>query len=367
MKILMISKALVTGVYQRKVEELAKLPGVELRVIVPPFWREERVGDLQLERRFVDGYELTVEPMRFNGHHHLHYYPGLRRHIQEFRPDIVHVDEEPYNLVAAHAAYHARQVGAELVFFAWQNLYRRYPPPFRQIEKYVYRSASAGIVGNRDARYVLRQKGYRGPLTVIPQFGVDPAIYQRRDVPPGQQQVIGYIGRLVPEKGIETLIEAVVSLPQRPELWIVGSGDHQPALQDLVSQLGISSQVQFPGPTPAEEVPALLSKMDALVLPSRTRPNWKEQFGRILVEALACEVPVIGSSSGEIPYVIGDGGLVFPEGDADELADRLAKILNDPDYARRLGEAGRKRVLERYTQEQIARQTYDLYHQVLGK
>ncbi len=98
-----------------------------------------------------------------------------------------------------------------------------------------------------------------------------------------------------------------------------------------------------------------------MVLPSLTRPNWKEQFGRVLCEAMACETPVIGSNSGEIPYVIDDAGLVFQEGNSQELAACVRRLLDDPQLYATLATKGRQRVLENYTQEQIAKQTYEVY------
>ena len=369
MRILMLSKALVTGVYQKKAEELARLPGVELCLVVPPSWKENRVGELPFQPMYTEGYQLIVEPMRFNGHHHIHYYPGLGRRIREFRPDIVHIDEEPYNFVTAHATWLARRAGARIVFFAWQNLYRRYPPPFRLLERYNYRAAAAAIVGNHDAGLVLRRKGYRGPIALIPQFGVDPEIYrpdeQRRR--PLDGPVIGYIGRVVAEKGVDTLIDAVAQVPSRPVLRIIGGGDQRVSLEMRAERLGIRDRVRFEGAVPPERVPTLLNQLDILVLPSRTRPNWKEQFGRILVEAMATEVAVVGSDSGEIPNVIGDAGLVFPEGDAEALAAHLRGLIEDPERLRELQRAGRRRVLAQFTQEQVARRTWEVYRHILGE
>ena len=107
--------------------------------------------------------------------------------------------------------------------------------------------------------------------------------------------------------------------------------------------------------------------MDAFVLPSLTRPNWKEQFGRVLVEAMACETPVIGSRSGEIPGVIGDAGLLFQEGNVQELAACVRRMLDDPALYAQLAVKGRQRVLEHYTQEHIARQMYEVYVEMMGK
>jgi glycosyltransferase involved in cell wall biosynthesis len=130
--------------------------------------------------------------------------------------------------------------------------------------------------------------------------------------------------------------------------------------------MGVRDRVTFRGSLPGEEIPAMLAELDVVVVPSRTMPNWKEQFGRVIVEAMACEVPVIGSDSGEIPNVIGEAGIIFPEGDAEALAVQLDNLLNDPLRAERLGQAGRERVLARYTHERIARATYDLYADVLS-
>jgi glycosyltransferase involved in cell wall biosynthesis len=366
----MLSKALVTSIYQTKLEELAKLPDLELLAVVPPYWLEGRVGTVPLVRREPLGYELVVEPMRFNGRHHVHYYPGLWRHINAFRPDLVHVDEEPYNLVAAHATLLARRAKARTVFFTWQNLHRRYPPPFRLFERYNYRKASAAIAGNQAAADVLRRKGFRKTIEVIPQFGVDPVLFRpprpgERPVPEKREPTVGYVGRLVPEKGVETLIEAVALLPGRLRIVIIGTGEHRIALEHLAEGLGIRDRVFFRGGVRGEDLPAAYWEMNMLVVPSRTLPNWKEQFGRVIVEAMACEVPVVGSESGEIPHVIGEAGLTFPEDDAEALALRIDALLQDQELAGQLAAAGRRRVLARYTHARIAAETHRLYRQVL--
>ena len=97
MKVVMISKALVVGAYQRKLEEIARQPDVELACIVPPAWRQDG-RELRLERAHTAGYDLIVEPIRWNGSFHLFYFPGLGKQLARLAPDVVHVDEEPYNL-----------------------------------------------------------------------------------------------------------------------------------------------------------------------------------------------------------------------------------------------------------------------------
>ena len=108
-------------------------------------------------------------------------------------------------------------------------------------------------------------------------------------------------------------------------------------------------------------MPQRLRELDALVLPARTQANWREQFGRVLVEAMACGVPVVGSTCGEIPGVIGDAGLVVPEGDVAALADALRRLRDDHQLRADLGGRGRARVLEHFTHAHVAQATVQVY------
>jgi glycosyltransferase involved in cell wall biosynthesis len=361
----MISKACIVGAYQRKLEELARFPGMELLVAVPPYWRDgKRI--LPLERAYTFGYELHVLPMVFNGNFHVHFYRGLDALVQRFRPEIMHIDEEPYNLATFQAMRSAQRHGAQALFFTWQNLLRRYPPPFSSFERYNLAHAACAIAGNEEAQDVLRAKGYRGVIHVLPQFGVDPALY-RQERPPHASTtfVIGYIGRLVEEKGVHNLLHAVAGLHGDWILKLIGTGPYATSLRALCVQLGIEKHVIWAGQVPSAEIPRALNELDVLVLPSLTRRNWKEQFGRILIEAMACEVPVVGSSSGEIPHLIADTGLIFPEGDVEALRDALCKLMQEPELCLELGQKGRARVMAHYTQQQIAAETHALYQGLL--
>ena len=175
MRVVMVSKALVVGAYQRKAEEIARL-GVELTVLVPPAWGDRR-GDQQLERVHTDGYTLIESPVRFSGNYHLHYYPALGRELARIQPDLLHMDEEPYNLATWLGLRTAERLGIPAIFFTWQNINRRYPLPFRRFEQDNYRRAAYVLAGSEGAAVVLRDKGCRAPITVLPQFGVDPGLF----------------------------------------------------------------------------------------------------------------------------------------------------------------------------------------------
>ncbi len=368
MRVLMISKACLMGAYQRKLEEIARFPDIELMVVVPPSWCDgSRL--IRLERAHTAGYELVVEPIAFNGHFHLYFYPRLGRRLRAFAPDVVHVDEEPYNFATFHALRLAQMYGARVLWFTWQNLSRRYPFPFRCIERYNLCHADYAIAGNRGAAVVWREKGYTGPLAVIPQFGVDPGIFapRRGGRDPARGFLIGYVGRLVPEKGVDLLLEAVAGMDGVWRLTVVGAGPERERLEVLARRLGLADRVSFEGILPSLRMPAFYRELDVLVLPSRSQPNWVEQFGRVLVEAMACGVPVVGSSCGEIPNVVDDAGLIFPEGDARALRERMVRLMHDPDLRADLIRRGRERVLAHFTQAQVAEQTVAVYWEMINE
>ncbi|NOX62680.1 MAG: glycosyltransferase family 4 protein [Chloroflexi bacterium] len=365
MRVVMLSKACIVGTYQRKLEELAKCPDLDLTVLTPPAWRDSR-GEQILERVFTRGYELRVTPMALNGRFHLHFYPRLAQELARIRPDLLHIDEEPYNFATRHAMSLARRMNIPACFFTWQNLQRTYPPPFAMWERYNYRHAAYAIAGNHDAERVLRAKGYRGPIRVIPQFGVDPHLFApgpglRADRP----FTIGYAGGLLYEKGVDILLRACAQLHGEWRLQLAGAGAYRSTLEKLADELGIAARIHWPGKISSVNMPAFYHGLDVLVLPSRTRPNWMEQFGRVLIEAMASGVPVIGSRSGEIPYVIAEAGLLFEEEDAAELAAHLQALMNDEAARLELTQRGRRRVLAHYTQARIAAETYEVYQEML--
>jgi len=178
---------------------------------------------------------------------------------------------------------------------------------------------------------------------------------------------VGYAGRLVAEKGVDVLLSAFSRLPPSARLIIAGSGPAEPALRRLAHHLGIAERVTFRPFIPSTQMPAFYQSLDAFVLPSRTRPGWKEQFGRVLIEAMACGVPVVASRCGEAPNVVGNAGLVFDEEDVAGLAAHLGELISQPQRRAELARRGRARVIERYTMRRIADQTVDVYRALAGQ
>ncbi len=144
-----------------------------------------------------------------------------------------------------------------------------------------------------------------------------------------------FLGRLVTEKGVDLLLEALAILRQRqlfPGLTIIGGGPELATLQQLATRLGLDGQVTFSGPKRDEALRALLRQHKILVVPSR----YDEPFGVVALEGIACGCVVVASAGGGLPEAIGPCGLTFPNGDASALAGALGSLLSAPDEQKRL-------------------------------
>ena len=365
MRVLYVSKAALVAAHRDKLAWLARR--VDLDVVVPDRW-----GGNGLEEGASTDVRITALPVVMSGHNHLHVYRGLAGAVDRSAADIVHMDEEPYSAVTLQGARAAGRRGVPYVFFAWQNIAKRLPPPFGWLRGRVFATAAGGIAGSESAASVLQEAGFGGPMVVIPQMGVDPGRFKpdpaarervrtRLAIGP-DSPVAGFVGRLLPEKGVDLLVDAARAVSGLHVL-VVGDGPHRGALRERAADIG--DRVHFVGGVHSFDVPEWLAAADMLVLPSRTARGWKEQFGRVLVEAMACGLPVIGSDSGEIPTVIGDAGIVCPEGDAGALAKAIATLTADPARRQELGCRGLRRVEGLYTQARVVDQTVEFYQRVL--
>lgn len=355
MRVALISKTYVAAPAQRLLEYLAA--DVDLTLITPDRWRTDDGGWLAFEPAHAAGYRVAPLSVRRNGHFHQYTYRGLAAALAAARPEVVHIDEEPYNPAAWQALRLARRLGVPALAVAWQNVARRYPPPYGWGERWAYRRLAGIVAGSQSAAAVVRGKGYDGPLTVFGLHGIDPDLWPPRcPEPPAPDApfVVGYAGRLVPEKGVAVLLAALARLPARARLRIIGRGPQADELRRLADDLGVAARVEWRDFVPPAGMPATLAALDALALPSLTRPGWAEQFGRVLAEAMGAGVPVVGAASGEIPGVIADAGLIVPPGDAGALAAALARLADEPALWRDLARRGQARARATFTQKAAA-------------
>jgi len=365
MKILFISHAMVVDVYREKFIYLADNGRNEVVLLTPKKWKEAgQIVTMKPSDNKLYQSTATLRLFKFHGATFL-YGPKVFKIIRNLKPDIIHVEEEPFSLAILEililkSVLHRT---SKVIFFTWQNIYKNYLPPFNLIEQYVLKRVDGAIAGNHEAVKILKGKGFAKPIAVIPQIGIEPkSSMQKETAWFGKNKfTIGFIGRLEKEKGIATLLSAVTDLRIDYELWIIGNGSYIKELNKIAAQSEDYKKLKIIQGVAHHEIPRFLDKLDVLILPSRTTPKWKEQFGRILIEAMACGIPVIGSSSGAIPEVIGDAGLVFDEDSPEELANHLVKIFEDVELRKTLTERGRERVLKNYAASVIAEKTLKFY------
>lgn len=375
MRVLLISHTCQTNEGQPKAWQLAQIPGIELLVLSPDRWflygEWKRAQPPQnAPFRFIAG--KTLWPWSGKGQWYLHWYPGLGRILRAFAPDIIDLWEEPWGLVSAHACFLRDKLAphAKIVSETEQNILKTLPPPFEAFRKYSLQRADFCVARNSEAVEVLRAKGYSGETRVVPN-AVDAELFRPLDKARYRTKfglegfVVGYAGRMVEEKGLMDALEALQFCAPEVNLLFVGNGDFRETLEKRAVELNLSTRLRFTGAVASEELPFLMNAMDVFVLPSRTTPSWKEQFGRVIIEANACEVAVIGSNSGAIPDVIGDGGLIFEEGNIAQLAQKIEELRENPAMRRAMGEAGRRQVEAHYTWRRVAEKMHGIYQTVL--
>jgi glycosyltransferase involved in cell wall biosynthesis len=354
--VLVVGHAQIRDVNRDVYRELARL-GVGVTLLVPERWKSA-FGTIDVEPVRDRELSLVAQPIAGRHHSNMYWYVGgVARAAAACRADAIYVDEDPAGFAAWQAARVAKRRKLGFVVLAVQNIFKRYPPPFGAIQRSVLRTASAAVTNSSHATATLQRRGYRGPVFGKPltadMLPLEPAarraVRERYGMEP---RAFGYVGRLVKEKGVDVFLDALALVPGVRAI-LAGEGPERANLAAQAERLGIADRVRFTGALTPLEAANVIGALDALVLPSRTTPSWSEQFGRVLVEAMASATPVVASASGAIPEVLGDAGLLVPEGRPDALASALAR-LQDPAFAAELGARGRARAAERYSSRAAA-------------
>ncbi|MFQ5409318.1 MAG: glycosyltransferase [Anaerolineales bacterium] len=369
MRVLYAGHTYLVNENQKKLAALARLPDVQIKAIVPHLWREPVLKEVRPHIPAAAAFELHPIRVLFPGNEMRYLYLSRDLHMHAFCPDLIVVENGAgafaYTQFLAYRARYAPR--ARAVFFTWWNIPYRPRQPFRAFEQFNLRRTDGAIAGNQEAAEILRANGYAGPLLVLPQLGVDEHVFAPRDGLETRSRlglnsfVIGYAGRLVPEKGLRVLMDALRGFRGNFDLLVLGRGPLEAELRAWQASLSKGQRLHLRPSVPHTEIAAYMNAMDVFVLPSLTTSFWKEQFGHVLIEAMACGVATVGSDSAEVPRVIGDAGCVTPEGDADALRATLQNLAARPDRRRELGARGRERVLAHYTHERIAQRTYAFF------
>jgi len=375
LRLLTVGHSYVVALNRRLPHELARVGAGrwEVTAAAPTFVH----GDLRpipLEHFAGEACRLVPVPAYLTRRPHVMLYGRTLRQLVREPWDVVHCWQEPFVLTGGQLA---RWVGpAPLAYYTFQNIPKRYPPPFNWVERYALRRAAGWIAAGHTVERALEGRhGYAGkPHCIIP-LGVDVEVFRpdagagsgvRRSLgwsEPGPP-VVGFLGRFVPEKGLRVLTAALDSLATPWRALFVGGGKLEAELRDWAAKYS-DDRVRVVTGVPHDAVPPHLAAMDVLAAPSQTTRRWREQLGRMLIEGMACGVPVLGSDSGEIPFVIGDAGLVLPETDAGAWAEGLATLLESPSRRGELGSRGRERAESAFAWPVIARRHLDFFQELL--
>ncbi len=364
-RVLIISHTYVDPANRGKLRALAAR-GLDVTVGVPQRWKEAALGrTLQVSWERQSGVEIFPIPARGYGK------PAVARFgrrellalLRDKRPDLVQIEEEPACRAALQVTKLARRLAIPTVLFTRHNLDRHASPLARWRRRRTLRRLRGLIAGSEAAGALVRRDAPDLPLAVIPQLGVHvPAVAEHTH---HEGLGIGFVGRLVPEKGLDTLLQALAeNRTARWQLTVVGEGPDRERLESLASELRLAARIRWTGALPPDQVPKIWPDLDVLVLPSRSLASWHEPVGEVLIEAMAHELAVVGSDTGVIPEVIGDAGIVVPAGDSAALADALRQLGQDePRRAR--AQAGRARVMQLYSDDAVAERTVEFWRELL--
>jgi D-inositol-3-phosphate glycosyltransferase len=296
------------------------------------------------------------------------------------------LDDDAYDLVHAHfwmsgwatvQAARPRRIATALTFHALGAVKRRHlgaddPSPTDRlaVERNLASDVDRVIATCTDEIAELRTaSAHPRHVSVVP-CGVDVAQFTTAgDVLPGRVLAhrIVTLGRMVPRKGFDTVIDALTRLPDTELVLAGGAAGADPErerLCRLARQLGVSDRVRLLRQVPHAEVPALLRSADVVV----TTP-WYEPFGIVAVEAMACGIPVVASAVGGMLDTVQPGvtGLLVPPRDPAALADAVGSLLRQPTLRARYGLAGAARAREKYSWDRVAAGTVEAYRRTIGR
>jgi glycosyltransferase involved in cell wall biosynthesis len=375
-RILSIAHSYCVALNRRLAHEMARAGGNDWQItaVAPVFFH----GDLlPIAYEAVDGELCHVEAVRayFTSRLHVFVYGPRVRELLRQSWDLVHCWEEPYIAAGGQVAWWTPST-VPLVFWTAQNILKHYPQPFSAIEKYCI-DRSAGWMGSGQlVVQTMLARGYgRKPHRVMPlgvdidHFRPDPAACEavriRLNWSPLNPPVIGYMGRFVEEKGVGLLMRVLdrVTVPWRA--LFIGGGPLEPTLRQWAAPHG--DRVRIVSSVPHDQVPAYLNVMDLLCAPSQATSVWREQFGRMVVEAFACGVPVVSSDSGELPFVVDSAGVIVNERDEDSWVSAITGLLEDPARRSELSLMGVARARSLFAWPVVARSHLDFFSQFLDR
>lgn len=371
MRVCVISHAYHEARYRHALDALAKQPGITLALVTPDRYKlglQTSSGEDAGASTLFQTYSLPVRLAQRQGTFHYRS-KDLEAAIKDFQPDVIVHEQEVYALGAGQVAKLAERQKIPLFMLLNENVYRDLSFARRWLRTFVL-NRCAGLIGVSGGSAQLHKDwGFLGPVTVIAQMGVplnpEPQYGPRH---PGELKVC-FAGRLVADKGVDCLLKAIALLHAEAvpvHCTIAGRGDLDKELRAQSEALGLADVVRFAGVLMPDAVDDLLKASDVLVLPSRRTKVWEEQFGRVLIEAMAQGTIAVGTSTGAIGEVIASDELLFAEDDHVHLAQILRRLASSDSVLRLQQQRSWERVREEYSSEAVARKKQVFLDSVLA-
>lgn len=375
MNLLVVGHAYLSPINKKKWKAYNDcFPEDAVTVVTPKSWKDALFS---LDAELDDAEKVLYRsfPVSQSGNEVLHRYSWLDvwNVVRAAKPDLLLVEQGINAFSYFQFIVVCLLLGRKIpfLFFTWVNWKHQWGWKYRLfwswLESFNLFFSTGAIVGNPEAQQLLKDRGFEQSVLVSPQLGIDEPENRPNLV---QTRKIGFVGRLTPEKGVECLLTAFARVSTQfsgIQLIIVGSGPQGLILKNRVVDLGISQKVVFTGSVDHYSAIELIETLDILILPSIDTVFWKEQFGHVIIEAMALGVAVIGSDAGAISWVIQDAGLVFAQNNVNDLSNKLALLLSDEALRLQLIMRGQELVREKYSHEVIAKNIGRFLHSFVSK
>jgi len=372
-KVLIISHTSVVTEYRKRFYALSEYKNLDIRVIIPDKWLEMNKWVKYEHYKNDDLFCLKVhKPAVFWKTKPLlnltYFFPFLYKELNKFKPDIIDIMEEPYSFCAFSTIILNKflKLNAKIVFFSAQNIYKKYPFPFSFFQNYLFKNADLAFPMTEEVKNVMLKHNYKNKFVKLP-LGTD--IKENNIKKNNNVLNIGFVGRLELSKGYDLFIKLSKNFnnKQNIKFFIAGSGKDEKIISDICSK---NDNLKFEGFLNSEKVNEFYNNMHIIIVPSKTTKNWKEQFGRVIIEAYAHNCIVIGSNSGEIPFVIDNNDFVFEENNFNSLLncfENTLEIFKDNNKTQNIIKQNFIKLKEKYSWESIAKITYNSYKDILKK
>ena len=361
-RVLCVENIAVEAAHRHVYRHLADRDDMEVHLLTPERWREAQ-SLVECEPEPNPNLHVHRSGIHFGFRQHRVLYKSFSQILATVKPDFIFLDQEPENFAAVQGIRLRRKFApnAVLSLVSSRNIdHVKIGFPYkveylhRQCDRFVTRHpVDVCFVRTQAAEQFMHS--YAKRIVHLP-FPIEVSRLKKvqgKRRPP-QLFTIGYVGRLIEPKGVQLLFDLLPTFPENVRMVFVGKGSLGEQLTLRARELGLSDRLTIRPPVPHKELPNVFSEMDVVVVPSVDTKFWKEQCPRVPMEAMACEVPVIGSSSGGIPEVLGNAGLIFEQGNPQALRDAINRVLQERPLRDNLAVLGRKRVLDNFQVSVVA-------------